>query len=88
MAHEIGDGAWHKVMDHYTDHRIRPMEQLVPLYCKIVGQQKFINKYFNEDVLYMCSHQKIKRTIRQCDKSVRIYVNEVLVAQGKLNEKK
>ena len=87
MAHEIGEKAWHHVMDHYHDYRIRPMKQLVPLYCKIVGQQKFIDKYFNEDVLYM-SHNKIKRKIRACDRSVQIFVNDVIIAEGKFNEKK
>ena len=88
MAHEIGGDAWHEVMDDGGDYRIRPMEQLVVIYCNLVGKQSFIDKYFNENVLYMCSHQNLKRTIRRCDRSVQIFVDDVIIAEGRLNEKK
>lgn len=85
MSKELGPS--HKILAEYArkqlPQRTIPMLQLVELYIKIKGEQKFVDEYHNESYLYEGMGGFLKRSA-QCNGYITISYGQSVIAQGQI----
>ena len=89
LAAELGPS--HKILSSYvvkqTPRRTMPLLQLVELYVKVLGEQRFVENFYDADALYK-EHGGFLQRSAQCDGSVTIsyglFYHDNVIAQGQI----